>query len=155
MPIKDEWFNGDQDAINFYRDICVLADNWDNLIDRDKPVSNAQINDSFLTCLYRLPLNPVYNKLQIQIAPMWLMVISAYETANTFETNKDEHGVEISHMLRYAAGHIISYVMIYCLGIEKAKEFVPEMWKNLVRERFDEYRLEHTASKTGGAPCAD
>lgn len=153
--IKPEWFNGNKDAIEFYQNICVLADVWDNMIDRDKPVTNAQINDVFLTCLYRLPLNPVYRHLEQQIAPMWLTVISAYETANKFEEDKEPHGIELAHNLRYAAGHIIGYVMTFCLGIEGAKKYIPEMWKTLANERFDVYREEHLGTEEEAEECAE
>jgi hypothetical protein len=74
---------------------------------------------------------------------MWITVVSAYETANRFERDKDEHGLEISHTLRYAAGHIIAYAVEACLGREKAREVLPEVWKDVVFERFEEYRKEH------------
>lgn len=143
IMIKHEWFNNNEDAVRLFQDLCGLADVWDNLIDKDKPVSNKEINELFITCLFRLPMNPIYHALELQIAPMWLTVISAYETANHFEDVKDEHGIELGHVLRYAAGHIISYVIIHCVGIDKSRQYIPEMWKNLANERFEEYRGEH------------
>jgi hypothetical protein len=52
---------------------------------------------------------------------MWLVVVSSYETANFFEATKDNHGIEISHGLRYAAGNIMAYAVHVCVGPEKAK----------------------------------
>lgn len=74
---------------------------------------------------------------------MWLTVVSSYETANHFERTKDPHGIEIAHTLRYAAGHIVAYAVHVCVGAEKAKEYLPDVWKSVVFERFDEYRKEH------------
>jgi hypothetical protein len=90
-----------------------------------------------------MPSNPFYRKIQDQILPMWLVVVSGYETANKFERDKDIHGLEIAHTLRYAAGNIIAYAMYICVGPEKAKELLPDMWKDVVCERFDDYRKEH------------
>jgi hypothetical protein len=90
-----------------------------------------------------LPANPFYRSIQNEILPMWLTVVSAYETANFFEKNKDAHGIEIAHGLRYAAGNIMAYAVHVCVGPEKAKEYLPEMWKTIFYERFDEYRKEH------------
>jgi hypothetical protein len=78
---------------------------------------------------------------------MWMMVVTAYETANKFEREKDSHGIEIAHSLRYAAGHIIAYAVQVCVGPEKAKDILPEVWKNVFYERFDEYRKEHLDAK--------
>jgi hypothetical protein len=60
-----------------------------------------------------------------------------------FEKTKDAHGLEIAHTLRYAAGNIVAYMVHVCLGPEKAAEVLPEVWKAVVHERFDEYRKEH------------
>jgi len=139
---KLEWFGGNQDALNMYKAFINLAHVWDDLIDKDKEVTNEQVNTAFLTCLVYLPANPFYRSIQDQILPMWITVVSAYETANFFEKNKDEHGVEIAHTLRYAAGNIIAYAVHVCVGSEKAKDILPEVWKAIVFERYDDYKSE-------------
>lgn len=138
-----EWFGGNADALAMYQMFIDLSHTWDDLIDGDKIVSGDAINNAFLIPLFYLPANPFYQKIQQAILPMWLMVVSAYETANTFESRKDAHGIEIAHSLRYAAGHIISYAVHACVGRDKAKEVLPELWKDIFFERFDEYRTEH------------
>lgn len=140
---KLEWFGGDQDALNLYRMFVDLLHTWDDMVDKDNPLTESAINNAFLICLVYMPSNPFYRKIQDQILPMWLVVVSGYETANQFERDKDAHGLEIAHTLRYAAGNIIAYAMYVCVGPEKAKEFLPDMWKNTVHERFDDYRKEH------------
>jgi hypothetical protein len=140
---KLEWFGGNQDALNMYRAFVDLAHAWDDLVDKDKELSEAKINQAFLTCLVYLPANPFYRSIQEQILPMWLMVVSAYEVANKFEHDKDQHGIEIAHSLRYASGHIVAYAISVCVGSEKAKEILPEVWKAMFYERFDDYRKEH------------
>ena len=140
---KLEWFGGNQDALNMYQALESLSHIWDDLIDRDKPVPAAGINQAFLTCLVYLPANPFYRAIQEQIMPMWLVVVSGYEAANKFEKDKDAHGIEIAHGLRYAAGNIVAYAIHVCVGAEKARELIPDMWKSVFFERFDEYRKEH------------
>ena len=140
---KLEWFGGNEDALNIYRMFVDLAHTWDDLVDKDKDASEVDINNAFLICLVYLPLNPFYQTIQRDIMPMWIAVVSAYQTANTYEKDKDAHGVEIAHGLRYAAGNIIAYIVHVCVGPEKAAEYMPEVWKNIVSERFDEYRKEH------------
>ena len=140
---KLEWFGGNENALRMFNAFVDLAHVWDDLVDKDKPVSADDINRAFLTCLVYLPANPFYRSIQNEILPMWVTVVSAYETANFFEANKDAHGIEIAHGLRYAAGNIMAYAVVVCVGAEKAKEFLPEMWKAIFYERFDEYRKEH------------
>jgi hypothetical protein len=140
---KLEWFGGDQDALNMYRMLVDLSHLWDDLVDRDKATTEAEINNAFLICLVYLPLNPFYQKIQRDILPMWITVVSAYQTANQFEREKDAHGIEIAHTLRYAAGNIVTFMVHACVGHEKAAELMPEVWKHVVFERYEEYRKEH------------
>ena len=140
---KLEWFDGNEDALNMYRMFVDLAHTWDDLVDKDKEASEQAINNAFLICLVYLPLNQFYQQIQRDIMPMWISVVSAYQTANQYERNKDAHGIEIAHTLRYAAGNIIAYAVHVCVGPEKAAKYMPEVWKAIVVERFDEYRKEH------------
>lgn len=140
---KLEWFGGNEDALRMYRMFADLAHTWDDLIDKDKEVTNEAINHAFMICLVYLQSNPFYQLIQRDIVPMWISVVSSYEAANKFEREKDAHGIEIAHMLRYAAGNIIAYAIHVCVGPQKAAEYIPEMWKCVVAERFDDYRKEH------------
>jgi hypothetical protein len=144
---KLEWFGGNKDALNMFRMFVDMSHTWDDLVDKDKDVSESDINNAFLIALVYLQANPFYRSIQEQIWPMWMTVVTAYETANTFEREKDPHGIEIAHSLRYAAGHIIAYAVQVCVGPEKAKEFLPDVWKNIFYERFDDYRKEHLDAK--------
>ena len=140
---KLEWFGGNQDALNMYRGIVATQHTWDDMVDKDKVLTEKQINDAFLTCLVYFPANPFYRHIQDQILPMWLTVVSGYAAANHFEREKDPHGIEISHSLRYAVGNIVAYAIHVCVGPEEAAKQIPDMWKSVFYERFDEYRKEH------------
>lgn len=138
-----DWFGGNEDALNLYRMLVDLTHTWDDLIDRDNEVSDREINNAFLIALVYMPSNPFYRFIQDQVIPMWTTILLAYETANQFEREKDERGVEIAHNLRYAVGHVVSYMVQICVGYDKAREIMPEVWKAVVHERFDDYRKEH------------
>lgn len=140
---KLEWFGGNEDALNMFRMFVDLAHTWDDLVDKDKDATEVTINNAFLICLVYLPLNPFYRSIQADIMPMWITVVSAYQTANKYEKDKDAHGVEIAHGLRYASGNIVAYAVHVCVGPEKAAQYMPEVWKAIMVERFDEYREEH------------
>lgn len=140
---KLEWFGGNQDALLVYQMFVDLAHTWDDLIDKDKEISEEKINNAFLICLVYLQANPFYQQVQRDILPMWISVVSAYKAANKFEKDKDAHGIEIAHMLRYSIGNMVAYFVHVCVGSEKAAEYMPEIWKDIVVERFDDYRKEH------------
>jgi hypothetical protein len=136
------WFGDNADALAMYYLFEELAHTWDDLVDKDKLVSEDKINKAFFICLVSLPSNQFYKYIQNAVLPMWVTIISSYQTANKFEKDKDVHGIEISHNLRYAAGHIIAYAVHVCVGPEMAKEIMPDVWKDIVHERFDDYRNE-------------
>jgi hypothetical protein len=140
---KIEWFGGNQDALNLFFMLVDLVQTWDDLVDKDREVSQQEVNNAFLIALVYIPSNPFYQAIREQITPMWMTVISAFEVANKFEQDKDEHGLEIAHNLRFAAGHVVTFMVQTCLGYEKAREVLPNIWKIIVNERYDEYRKEH------------
>jgi hypothetical protein len=137
------WFGGNQDALNMYFMFRDLAHAWDDLVDKDCELSEIEINNAFMIALVYLPSNPFYRSIQDYILPIWPLVASAYEVSNKFQRDKDPHGLEIAHGLRYAAGHIIVYSVQVCVGIEKAREVLPLVWKDIFYERFDDYAKEH------------
>jgi hypothetical protein len=143
--VKLEWFGGNVDAANMCSMFIDLGHLWDDLVDKDnlENITEQSVNNAFLIALVYLPANPFYRSIQDQILPMWLTVVSAYQTANKFERDKDAHGIEIAHGLRYAVGNILAYAVHVCVGAEKAQEVLPDMWKSVFFERFDDYRKEH------------
>lgn len=141
--VKPEWFGGSQAGVDMVWAIAHMTHAWDDLIDKDQPVTDDQINNMMRAALVYLPLNPVYQRIAHAAPHFWATIISAYETANVFERNKDAHGIEIGHTLRYAAGNLIAYAIEACVGVEQAKMYLPEMWKVVVFESFDEYKREH------------
>lgn len=147
IPIqgKREWFNNNEDAFMVFQMLLNLGHTWDDLVDKDNPqrATEYHINNAFLICLVYLQMNPFYKAIQSQVLPMWITVVSGYETANQYEREKDAHGIEIAHTLRYAAGNIVAYMIHICVGAEKAREYLPEMWKVVVFERYDPYKKEH------------
>lgn len=141
--VKPEWFGGLQAGVDMVWAIAHMTHWWDDLVDKDKLVSDEDINNMMRMALVYLPLNPVYQKIAAAAPHFWATIISAYEAANTFERTKDERGLEISHTLRYSAGNLIAYAMEQTIGVELARKYIPDMWKVVVFESFDDYKREH------------
>ena len=137
-----EWFGGNKDALAMYELMRELAHTWDDIVDKSPAVTEERVNRAFQIALVYLPANPFYRVIADAVAPMWLTTISAYAVANKFERDKDEHGVELAHMLRYAAGHITAYAIQVCIGAERAQLMLPDMWKTIVAERYEDYKTE-------------
>lgn len=138
-----DWADGNLDLVEICEMFAVMTHTWDDLIDRDKPVSQEAINEAFKIALVCLPNNKLYQAFLPQLLPLWVAVISAYETANKFEQNKDEHGIEIAHSLKCALGHIMAFLMLAIMPKDRSDVNIPKMWKSFMDERYDDYRKEH------------
>jgi hypothetical protein len=143
------WFGGNQDAANLYLMLIELSHTWDDIVDQDNGVVDEnRVNQAFMTALVYMPNNPFYQRVITAMPFMWSMIVSAYETANEFERKKEVHGVEIAHSLRYATGHVVAQMIMMCVSRDEARMFIPEMWKNVFFDRYDEYYREHTNNET-------
>jgi hypothetical protein len=52
--------NGNEDAVSFLSEIYEVLHLWDDLIDKDKPITQEDIHHGFQTLLFSLPCNPFY-----------------------------------------------------------------------------------------------
>lgn len=138
-----EWFGGNADAAKFIADVCFVAHIWDDLIDKDKPVSDDQINQAFMTALVGIPSNAFYQSRYRDLQPLVFSGVLGYITANRMERSGDAHQVEIAHGLRYAVANVGAYVVAATNTKEKADEILPIAWKSWMPERYAEYAKEH------------
>jgi len=141
LTVED--FGGNQNIFHVFQCVRFLVHVWDDLIDKDKEVTDRDINQAFKIALVDLPANPVYRLVQQDLLPLWVTVISAYETANEFEAQGTAAGLEISHILRFEAVQILNYLMIAVLGYEQALPYLPKIWLGIVAEPLSGYLKEH------------
>ena len=115
---KLEWFGGNEDALAVFRMFVRLAHVWDDLVDKDKPVSEDAINEAFLICLVYMPSNSFYRHIQDVILPMWITVVSAYKTANQFEKNKDKLYLSCNSSFRFCDNRSRKNSFAFTLSLE-------------------------------------
>lgn len=84
-------FRGDMQALNFMELLFDVAHFWDDLVDRDKPVSSDRINLAMINIMVNLPRNAFYQKHFAILSPIIENSISNWLIANVLEsTNKLE-----------------------------------------------------------------
>lgn len=138
-----EWFGGNEEAARFVAQLCDVAHTWDDLIDRDTPVSEEAINRCFESALLRIPANPFYQTHFAALSPLLFTGVLGYLTANRMERSGDAHQIEIAHGLRYAVAHVAVFAIAVTNPPEKVHEMLPEVWMWLMPERFADYLKEH------------
>lgn len=144
MTYDPLWFGGDVDAVRLLDDLGVVAHIWDDLIDKDKPVSDAMINLAFECALLHIPMNPVYRRHQDALAPLILTGIAGFHAATRMERSGDEHQIEIAHGLRYALGQVGTYLVSVLNPRDAADAYLPLVWQAMMPERFNDYHKEHS-----------
>ena len=138
-----EAYKGDVDLSNFHDLLSELSNIWDDLIDKDKPVSDEQINKAFKIALIYLPSNPVYKQLGEKMPVFFDLVISAFEVANLFESAGVDRYLQISYGLRNAAGHILVAAIKERFNDADSKEIITKLWAHIFTESVDDYKKEH------------
>jgi hypothetical protein len=143
-----EFFGGNEHAARLVADLCFVAHVWDDLIDKDKVVADTAISDAFTAALLSIPNNPFYVAHRQNLAPLIHTGILGYLAANRMEKSGDAHQVEIAHGLRYAVGQVTTYTVAVTNPGVRAETILPEAWKFVMPERFDDYFKEHCDATT-------
>jgi hypothetical protein len=78
---------GNTDAVRFLEDITEILHLWDDLVDRDKAVSDEAINQGMWKALIDLPRNPFYAANFTSLNILLVAAIVNWEVATKMERN--------------------------------------------------------------------
>ncbi|MCX7173428.1 MAG: hypothetical protein NT159_05820 [Proteobacteria bacterium] len=121
-------FTGNQAAVDFVLIVARVADVWDNLIDKDAPVSDKDINDAFWQLAVDLPRNVFYRAHMDEILPVMETGILNWMTANALECDSTNvRAIEIAHVIRYGIADVALLTAALCGGREWAEQVGPEL----------------------------
>lgn len=110
-----EWIENEQ-AVQFvliYADICEV---WDDLIDKDKPIHDDDINRAFLQALVALPANDFFVAHRHQMLPLMVSGINAWMDSTTYEKGGSDHQRVFSYVLRDWYMELVSMVIYITRG---------------------------------------
>lgn len=94
------WLRNDKAAADYVEMVCNVAHVWDDLIDRDKDVSDEVISEAFFEALIRLPRNPFYRKHFDHLNSVLMNSISNWQVATKLEREGGEYEKSIAFILR-------------------------------------------------------
>lgn len=132
---------GNQDAVaflNLFFDICSI---WDDLIDKDKNLSDWDINKAFYSALISLPRNRFYmanfNELNVTVES----IIQSWWVANSIEkTSKDDTQLAAANVLKCKFFDIMVKSATIIGGVEHAYKIAPVLASVCYDETLDEYK---------------
>lgn len=133
-------FKGNQAAVDYVLMVARVADVWDNLIDKDAPVSDKDINDAFWQLAVEMPKNAFYRAHMDELLPVMEAGVLNWMTANTLEReNTEGRAIEIAHVIRYSIADVAMLTAALCGGREWVEQVGPELRMRSQRSDLNEY----------------
>lgn len=132
-------FKGNRDAVSLARLVNRVAEVWDDLIDKDKPQTDADINAAFIAALSEIPRNAFYQRHAEQLGAVMNNVIAQWLIANQFERRADVRSLEKSHVLRYLGVSVWVAIADAVGGVEWAAKWGALFWDECTMEPLAQY----------------
>lgn len=143
---------GQTPAVEFFACIWKVLHFWDDLIDRDQPVTDADINAAMFTALVTLPTNTFYRAHHASLSPVLVNAIANWQAANRFEAMGDERLLQQAFVIRSDYANILIQAAYLVGGPDWLMHVTPiirDMW---TYENFDAYKSNlqrEKAERTG------
>lgn len=126
-------------ARNFLLELWHIVRVWDDLIDKDRPVEDEQINRMMWGTLVGLPTNPFYRE-HPELVDLISCAIRDWELSN--ETSHKA----VAYCLRTTFNSIVGHVAQVTSGWELSKEVLAAVWNLAVAtESYEDFKNEQLA----------
>ena len=132
-------FRGNQAAVDYVLMVARAADVWDNLLDRDAPVADKDINDAFWLLAVEIPRNAFFQAYANELLPVTATGILNWMAANSLEQRQGHRAIEIAHVIRYSIADVILMAALLCGGREWAEQVGPELRLRSQKSDLNEY----------------
>ena len=130
---------GNEPAADFLFKFFAMCHLWDDLIDKDKSRSDADINYAFWTALIEIPRNRYYLEWRHEIQPLMSVAIQEWFIANELEAGTR---TDIAYTLRCSIVSLIHQAAEICGGLEWALTVGEEIRLKSQNETYDQYVKE-------------
>jgi len=131
----------DMDAVGLIMSVVKIADVWDNLIDKDKSVTDEEINQVFWMMLIEIPRNPAFRRYQLDITTVMSTGIINWHVANRLQGG-DDHAKQIAHVIRYSIADLALYLASAIGGTDWAVEVGPELRLRSQKDKLENFMKE-------------
>lgn len=141
----------DPDACELIHCYAQITHVWDDLIDKDKPVEDADVHRAFWHATVTIPNNPFFLRHRQTLLPIWANAIVTWRSANLLEQEKEEgEGKMLSYVLRHSPLDLFVACATIIGGVEWGAEWGAILRKGCLDGTFDEY-LKELRGKDGMA----
>ena len=134
---------GDEWAARFLLDIAACSHAYDDLIDKDKPSSDAAIHNMMWRALIDIPANPFFHTHQDVLRPVLATSILNWRAANEMEKSGCLEQLRISHAARYELSDVLLLCMVLTGGREHATDNARRARLMGQHDTWANYKSEH------------
>jgi hypothetical protein len=141
---------GNADAVSFMVDTFYVAHIWDDLIDRDKPLSDAMINQAFITMMVSIPRNRFYVEHIDRLSMFIERSIVDWLVATQWEKRGiTKQQAEIAYITRSSYTQLITEVALIVGGFAHGFQVQELVRLEMHDQGLDEYYAECLQSVQG------
>lgn len=138
----EEYMLGNSDAVKFLIDIFTVAHIWDDLIDKDKPLSDYQINQSYWISLIEIPRNPFFLKNSFHLTSLFEAFANQWFDANEMHYGEKED-TRYSFVLKDTLMDMVAHCAKIVGGFEHMRKVSMEIRElTEIHQTFQQYRSE-------------
>lgn len=138
-----ELCGGNEHASRLACDLWGLFCVWDDCIDRDKPINEQAINDSFMWAMFGLHDNVFYKQFEAQLKPAIYTCIASWMVANRFEKTNDEALLTRSFVMRCAPYELFGVIALLSSGFDAQLHAVEYFQSIKTDDTLQQYLQEH------------
>jgi hypothetical protein len=124
-----KWFKGNQSAMRFCADVVEVSHVWDDLVDKDKPVSSEDANAAFRKMILEIPANDFYRANFGFLHPVMIVIWAQWDASNKMEAHPIKDDVVKTFMLRASLYQLFHACAVLCGGLDWASEIGPEIYR--------------------------
>lgn len=135
--------NGDAHALRYLATMMDAVEIWDDLIDKDKPVADADINGLFVSLMIGLPQNSFFDQNKSFLLPITLMCVNAWFDANALQKSADARLRQRAWWLKQMGVELYGAVAYLCGGFDHMRRISQEARVLLMHEDFSTFEQEH------------
>lgn len=98
--LQERWFLGDKEAITFIRALGHYVETWDDLIDKDKELTDEDINATFTMGLLDIASNPFVARHQATIGHLLALMVNGWMCSEEMKRSDDRRVRQVAFHLR-------------------------------------------------------
>jgi len=134
---------GDAHAISFLATIMDAVEIWDDLIDKDKPVADANIHRVFINLMFWMPQNQFFNTHKNYLLPIIMTCINAWMDSDALKSLAGVRDRQAAWWLKQMGVELYGSVAFLMGGFDHMREISLQARHVLAHEDFVDFEQEN------------